>query len=227
VFRFVQEWFLHHVSIWRENFLVQHNDIQGNFWNKIIIPLCTFFLKLFSYIWKSGFEFCLVPFQTTTSFGLLFTSFIGNCRLWQHSCLHHLQRRILRFILKITILLQWEWMIPQYTYIMFVWMRYDKMLVDSPCEFHLENKTRIWSFPFFLQVKSKLMGHSKRIAGLAFSNVLNTLVSSGADAQVGILSLIPCLHYQFYALSSLNPGMLTTFVSVLSVASGHLLVGKG
>ena len=71
------------------------------------------------------------------------------------------------------------------------------------------------------------MGHSKRIAGLAFSNVLNNLVSSGADAQVGILSLIPRLHYQFYALSSLNPGMLTSFVSVLSVASGHLLVGKG
>ncbi|XP_011036611.1 PREDICTED: topless-related protein 1-like [Populus euphratica] len=38
------------------------------------------------------------------------------------------------------------------------------------------------------EVKSKLMGHSKRIAGLAFSNVLNTLVSSGADAQVMVWS---------------------------------------
>lgn len=35
-----------------------------------------------------------------------------------------------------------------------------------------------------LQVKSKLKGHSKRISGLAFSNTLNVLVSSGADAQV-------------------------------------------
>ena len=37
---------------------------------------------------------------------------------------------------------------------------------------------------FIVQVKSKLRGHSKRITGLAFSNVLNVLVSSGADAQV-------------------------------------------
>ena len=35
-----------------------------------------------------------------------------------------------------------------------------------------------------LQVKSKLKGHQKRISGLAFSNTLNVLVSSGADAQV-------------------------------------------
>jgi WD40 repeat protein len=34
------------------------------------------------------------------------------------------------------------------------------------------------------QVKSKLKGHQKRITGLAFSNALNVLVSSGADAQV-------------------------------------------
>ncbi|KAF2619993.1 hypothetical protein F2Q68_00042304 [Brassica cretica] len=34
------------------------------------------------------------------------------------------------------------------------------------------------------EVKSKLKGHSKRITGLAFSNVLNVLVSSGADAQM-------------------------------------------
>ncbi|KAF3788125.1 Topless-related protein 1 [Nymphaea thermarum] len=34
------------------------------------------------------------------------------------------------------------------------------------------------------EVKSKLKGHSKRITGLAFSNSLNVLVSSGADAQV-------------------------------------------
>ncbi|XP_061946486.1 protein TOPLESS-like isoform X2 [Populus nigra] len=34
------------------------------------------------------------------------------------------------------------------------------------------------------EVKSKLKGHSKRITGLAFSHVLNMLVSSGADAQL-------------------------------------------
>lgn len=38
----------------------------------------------------------------------------------------------------------------------------------------------------FVQVKSKLKGHQKRITGLAFSNSLNVLVSSGADAQVHI-----------------------------------------
>ncbi|KAG9150918.1 hypothetical protein Leryth_003045 [Lithospermum erythrorhizon] len=34
------------------------------------------------------------------------------------------------------------------------------------------------------EVKSKLKGHSKRITGLAFSYVLNVLISSGADAQL-------------------------------------------
>ncbi|XP_050231709.1 topless-related protein 1 [Mercurialis annua] len=34
------------------------------------------------------------------------------------------------------------------------------------------------------EVKSKLKGHSKRVTGLAFSHVLNVLVSSGADAQL-------------------------------------------
>ena len=35
-----------------------------------------------------------------------------------------------------------------------------------------------------LQVKTKLKGHQNRITGLAFSQSLNILVSSGADAQV-------------------------------------------
>ncbi|CAM8914573.1 unnamed protein product [Rhodiola kirilowii] len=34
------------------------------------------------------------------------------------------------------------------------------------------------------EVKTKLRGHQKRITGLAFSNVLNVLVSSGADSQL-------------------------------------------
>ncbi|KAK8914551.1 Topless-related protein 1 [Platanthera zijinensis] len=34
------------------------------------------------------------------------------------------------------------------------------------------------------EVKSKLRGHQKRITGLAFSNALNVLVSSGVDAQL-------------------------------------------
>ena len=39
-------------------------------------------------------------------------------------------------------------------------------------------------FAYLCQVKTKLKGHQKRITGLAFSNNLNILVSSGADAQV-------------------------------------------
>ncbi|XP_047313199.1 topless-related protein 4-like isoform X2 [Impatiens glandulifera] len=38
------------------------------------------------------------------------------------------------------------------------------------------------------EVKSKLKGHQKRITGLAFSNVLNVLVSSGADSQLCVWS---------------------------------------
>ncbi|KAF6158051.1 hypothetical protein GIB67_014845 [Kingdonia uniflora] len=38
------------------------------------------------------------------------------------------------------------------------------------------------------EVKSKLKGHSKRVTGLAFSHVLNVLVSSGADAQLCVWS---------------------------------------
>lgn len=38
--------------------------------------------------------------------------------------------------------------------------------------------------PNSVQVKTKLKGHHRRITGLAFSNTLNVLVSSGADAQV-------------------------------------------
>ncbi|KAM7480337.1 hypothetical protein LguiA_028550 [Lonicera macranthoides] len=38
------------------------------------------------------------------------------------------------------------------------------------------------------EVKSKLKGHQKRVTGLAFSNVLNILVSSGADAQLCVWS---------------------------------------
>ncbi|XWS19102.1 hypothetical protein CRYUN_Cryun32bG0102400 [Craigia yunnanensis] len=39
------------------------------------------------------------------------------------------------------------------------------------------------------QVKSMLRGHQKRVTGLAFSNVLNVLVSSGADAQLCVWSM--------------------------------------
>ncbi|KAJ7518741.1 hypothetical protein O6H91_20G006000 [Diphasiastrum complanatum] len=39
------------------------------------------------------------------------------------------------------------------------------------------------------EVKSKLKGHSKKITGLAFSNALNVLVSSGADAQINVWSI--------------------------------------
>lgn len=50
---------------------------------------------------------------------------------------------------------------------------------------------------FLLQIKITLKGHHKRITGLAFSDVLNVLVSSGADSQVSleapIISLACCL----------------------------------
>ncbi|XVE71480.1 hypothetical protein DITRI_Ditri10aG0153700 [Diplodiscus trichospermus] len=38
------------------------------------------------------------------------------------------------------------------------------------------------------EVKTKLKGHQKRITGLAFSNTLNVLVSSGADSQLCVWS---------------------------------------
>ncbi|XAR53253.1 hypothetical protein NMG60_11021726 [Bertholletia excelsa] len=38
------------------------------------------------------------------------------------------------------------------------------------------------------EVKTKLKGHQKRITGLAFSNSLNVLVSSGADSQICVWS---------------------------------------
>lgn len=49
----------------------------------------------------------------------------------------------------------------------------EKLLINIRCCF--------WGS---FQVKSTLKGHSKRITGLAFSHVLNVLVSSGADSQV-------------------------------------------
>ena len=50
-----------------------------------------------------------------------------------------------------------------------------------------------------MQVKSKLKGHTKRISGLAFSNALNVLVSSGADAQViyNHLKILGCSIYRY------------------------------
>ncbi|GAV85799.1 LOW QUALITY PROTEIN: WD40 domain-containing protein [Cephalotus follicularis] len=39
------------------------------------------------------------------------------------------------------------------------------------------------------EVKSKLKGHQKGVIGLAFSNVLNVVVSSGADAQLCVWSM--------------------------------------
>ncbi|XP_010662134.1 protein TOPLESS-RELATED PROTEIN 2 isoform X2 [Vitis vinifera] len=39
------------------------------------------------------------------------------------------------------------------------------------------------------EVKTKLKGHQKRVTGLAFSQILNCLVSSGADAQLCVWSI--------------------------------------
>lgn len=47
------------------------------------------------------------------------------------------------------------------------------------------------------QVKTKLKGHQKKITGLAFSQSLNVLVSSGADAQVCRMNNIDALGLCF------------------------------
>ncbi|KAL3745212.1 hypothetical protein ACJRO7_014343 [Eucalyptus globulus] len=46
---------------------------------------------------------------------------------------------------------------------------------------------QICCFPFY-ECKANLKGHQKRITSLAFSNVLNVLVSSGADSQLCVWS---------------------------------------
>ncbi|PQQ15738.1 hypothetical protein Pyn_20548 [Prunus yedoensis var. nudiflora] len=45
------------------------------------------------------------------------------------------------------------------------------------------------TFVAFHPVKYKIKGHQKRVTGLAFSTVLNVLVSSGADSQLCVWSL--------------------------------------
>ena len=52
--------------------------------------------------------------------------------------------------------------------------------------------------PTFMQIESKLKGHFGKITGLAFSEVLNVLVSSGADAQASIFfPFYIKYHYSF------------------------------
>lgn len=62
-------------------------------------------------------------------------------------------------------------------------VRVDEVTNRNQCLHHCSSPSFLKPV-IFLQVKSKLKGHSKRITGLAFSHVLNVLVSSGADAQV-------------------------------------------
>ncbi|GAB2210577.1 hypothetical protein Drorol1_Dr00015845, partial [Drosera rotundifolia] len=61
-----------------------------------------------------------------------------------------------------------------------------------------------------IQVKTKLKGHQKRITGLAFSNVLNVLVSSGADSQLCVWSMdgwekLSCKYLQIPSGRAVNP----------------------
>jgi WD40 repeat protein len=63
-------------------------------------------------------------------------------------------------------------------------VRIDEVFTVALFFFPLNRTQLSMPYLFLVQVKSKLRGHSKRITGLAFSNVLNVLVSSGADAQV-------------------------------------------
>ncbi|CAA6654352.1 unnamed protein product [Spirodela intermedia] len=64
-------------------------------------------------------------------------------------------------------------------------IRYDDVHAPPPAStflaFHPQDNN-------IIAVKTKLKGHQKRITGLAFSNHLNILVSSGADAQLCIWS---------------------------------------
>ncbi|KAL9251834.1 Topless-related protein [Drosera capensis] len=60
------------------------------------------------------------------------------------------------------------------------------------------------------EVKTKLKGHQKRITGLAFSNVLNVLVSSGADSQLCVWSMdgwekLSCKYLQIPSGRAVNP----------------------
>lgn len=50
-----------------------------------------------------------------------------------------------------------------------------------------------------MQVKTKLNGHQKRITGLAFSQAMNVLISSGADAQVSYLGsqIVKFIYFHF------------------------------
>lgn len=52
---------------------------------------------------------------------------------------------------------------------------------------------------FLMQVKTKLNGHQKRITGLAFSQAMNVLISSGADAQVSYLGsqIVKFIYFHF------------------------------
>ncbi|KAL9260041.1 Topless-related protein [Drosera capensis] len=60
------------------------------------------------------------------------------------------------------------------------------------------------------EVKTKLKGHQKRITGLAFSNVRNVLVSSGADSQLCVWSMdgwekLSCKYLQIPSGLAVNP----------------------
>ena len=68
-------------------------------------------------------------------------------------------------------------------------MRYDAIDSYSYCKWLEQQQLLFTIFHLLVKVKSKLRGHNKRITGLAFSHVLNVLVSSGADAQVIIFQL--------------------------------------
>lgn len=79
--------------------------------------------------------------------------------------------------------------------------------------------SKLWIALLLVQVKSKLKGHSKRITGLAFSHVLNVLVSSGADAQV-ITTFCIYIRFPSSKICSLNIDTSTCF----GVVFPHLFV---
>ena len=112
-------------------------------------------------------------------------------RSWKLAC-HHLQPLFCLSTFMTITSLQLAWRIHQFKYTMFdlmrccLWISLSRVIIFLHCALlpKLTFKWHALNLLQFLQVKAKLKGHQKKIIGMAFSHVLNVLVSSGADAQV-------------------------------------------
>lgn len=94
-------------------------------------------IKLFSFKFLSLYFYSITRVKVNTQFLL-------ECRQWRLSWLPHQQQRFLHSILKITISLLLAWMILQFKYITFVWMRYDRHLIQAKTFFcHLFEQKKV------------------------------------------------------------------------------------